>query len=174
MENDFLRQENRILRSKLGKRVPLTDKDRRILVKYGLRIRERLADVITIVKPETLLAWHRLLKKKKWTYDKKLNRPGRPRINKQTEDLVVKLAEENTWGYHRISGEMKKLRNGQSFIFDRRENSAHVCLPYAQNLHVYLKTTRPALRYQPTQQKRTKNNPILSRYPSKFPSLMPG
>ena len=48
LENDFLRQENRILRRKLGKRVPLTDKDRRILVKYGLRIRERLADVITM------------------------------------------------------------------------------------------------------------------------------
>ena len=56
LENDFLRQENRILRSKLGKRVPLTDKDRRVLVKYGLRIRERLADVISIVKPETILA----------------------------------------------------------------------------------------------------------------------
>ncbi len=46
-------------------------------------------------------------------------------------------------------------------------------IPYAQNLHVYLKTPRPALRYQPTQQKRTKNNTFLSRYPSKFPSLMP-
>ena len=56
LENDFLRQENRILRSKLGKRVPLTDKNRRVLVKYGLRIRERLADVISIVKPETILA----------------------------------------------------------------------------------------------------------------------
>ena len=45
LENDFLRQENRILRSKLGKRVPLTDKDRKVLVKYGLRIRERLAEL---------------------------------------------------------------------------------------------------------------------------------
>ena len=44
LENDFLRQENRILRSKLGKRVPLTDKDRKVLVKYGLRIRELLAE----------------------------------------------------------------------------------------------------------------------------------
>jgi putative transposase len=105
LENDFLRQENRILRSKLGKRVPLTDKDRRVLVKYGLRIRERLADVISIVKPETLLAWHRIIQKK-WTYSKKSNQPGRPQTNKQTEELVVKLAEENTWGYRRIEGEL--------------------------------------------------------------------
>jgi putative transposase len=107
-ENDYLRQENRILRSKLGTRVPLTDQERRLLVKYGLRIKSRLADVISIVKPETLLAWHRRMKKKKWTYGKSAS-SGRPRIDKQTEELVVKLAEENTWGYHRIAGEMKKL-----------------------------------------------------------------
>src|SRR5258706_7879356 len=35
-ENDFLRQENKILRGKLGKRVPLTEADRRTLVRYGL------------------------------------------------------------------------------------------------------------------------------------------
>ena len=45
-ENDFLRQENKILRSKLGKRVPLTEADRRTLVRCGLSIKERLADVI--------------------------------------------------------------------------------------------------------------------------------
>ena len=37
-ENDFLRQENKILRSKLGKRVPLTETDRRTLVRYGMPI----------------------------------------------------------------------------------------------------------------------------------------
>jgi len=41
LENDYLRQENQILRSKLGARVPLTEADRRILVKYGLRIKDR-------------------------------------------------------------------------------------------------------------------------------------
>jgi hypothetical protein len=41
LENDYLRQENRILRSKFGTRVPLTEADRRILVRYGLRIKDR-------------------------------------------------------------------------------------------------------------------------------------
>ncbi len=95
LENDYLRQENRILRSKLGKRVPLTDSDRKVLVKYGLRIREHLADVISIVKPETLLAWYRRMKKKKWTFDHTSGKKGRPRMSADTESLVVKIAEEN-------------------------------------------------------------------------------
>ena len=41
LENDYLLQENKILRRKLGSRVPLTEADRRVLVKYGLRIRDR-------------------------------------------------------------------------------------------------------------------------------------
>lgn len=58
-ENDFLHQENKILRSKLGRRVPLTEADRRTLVRYGPPIKGRLQDVISIVRPETLLAWNR-------------------------------------------------------------------------------------------------------------------
>ena len=69
LENDYLRQENKILRSKFGSRVPLTEADRRILVKYGLKIKARLADVISIAKPETLLAWNRRQKQKKWTFE---------------------------------------------------------------------------------------------------------
>ena len=46
-ENDFLRQENKILRSKLGKRIPLTDADHRTLVRFGLPIKARLAAIIS-------------------------------------------------------------------------------------------------------------------------------
>ena len=108
-EHDFLRQENRILRGKLGKRVPLTEMDRRILVRYGLSIRERLADVITIVRPETLLAWNRRMKRRKWMFDNTPKRPGRPSKAKETEELALRMAEENAWGYVRIAGELKKL-----------------------------------------------------------------
>ena len=106
LENDYLRQENRILRGKFGKRVPLTDSERRILVKYGLCIRHRLCDIMSIVTPETLLRWNRRMKRKKWTYDTTPKEPGRPPKGKETEDLVVKLADENGWGYLRIAGEM--------------------------------------------------------------------
>ena len=55
-ENDFLRQENKILRSRLCKRVALTQADRRTLVRCGMPGKDRLRDVISIVCPETLLA----------------------------------------------------------------------------------------------------------------------
>ncbi len=110
LQNDFLRQENRILRSKFGNRVPLTDADRRILVKYGLRIKDRLGEVISIVTPETLLAWNRRMKNEKWTFDNTPKKPGRPRKGEATEKLILRLAEENApWGYWRIAGELKKL-----------------------------------------------------------------
>ena len=60
--NDFLRQENKILRSKLCQRMPLTQAARRTLVRYGMPIKDRLWDVISIVCPETLLAWNRRMK----------------------------------------------------------------------------------------------------------------
>ena len=59
LENDYLRQENRILRSKLGRRVTLSESDRRTLVKYGLRIKDRPREIMAIATPETLLAWNR-------------------------------------------------------------------------------------------------------------------
>jgi putative transposase len=108
-ENDFLRRENKILRSKLGKRVPLTEADRRTLVRSGLCIKERLAEVLTIVRPETLLAWNRRMKRQKWTFDNSAKRPGRPSKAKATEELALRMAEENAWGYVRVTGELKKL-----------------------------------------------------------------
>ena len=110
LENDYLRQENKILRSKLGSRVPLTEADRRVLVKYGLRIRNRLGEVISIAKPETLLAWHRRQKQKKWTFHSQAKGSGRPPKSEETEGLIIRLAEENgSWGYKRLCGELKKL-----------------------------------------------------------------
>jgi transposase InsO family protein len=50
------------------------------------------------------------MKRKKWTFEhKKLKKPGRPKKPEQTKKLVIQLTEENTWGYRRIAGEMKKL-----------------------------------------------------------------
>src|SRR5664280_2427434 len=109
LENDYLRQENRILRSKLGRRVPLTESDRRTLVKYGLRIKDRLREIMAIATPETLLAWNRRQKKEKWTRHNQPKGPGRPRKQGDTESLVVKVAEETQWAYKHLAGELKKL-----------------------------------------------------------------
>ena len=62
-----------------------------------------------IVRPETLLRWHRELVRRKWTY-KRSGCPGRPPIEPEVRDLIVRLGTENPrWGYQRIRGELLKL-----------------------------------------------------------------
>jgi hypothetical protein len=62
-----------------------------------------------VVRPETLLRWHRELVKKKWT-DRRTGHPGRPPIEPEVRDLIVRLGRENPrWGYQRIRGELLKL-----------------------------------------------------------------
>ena len=108
---DYLREENRVLREQLGdKRLRLNDDQRRRLAAKAKGLgREILAEVATIVTPETLLAWHRRLIAQK--YDGTRNRrPGRPRTAGANEAFVVRMAEDNRdWGYRRIQGALSNL-----------------------------------------------------------------
>jgi hypothetical protein len=66
-----------------------------------------VADVATIVTPDTILRWHRQLIARKWTLAPK--RLGRPGVMQEIRRPVVRMAEENpTWGYTRIRGALKK------------------------------------------------------------------
>jgi hypothetical protein len=108
---DYLREENRVLKEQLGgRRLRLNDDQRRRLAsKAKLLGRRLLAQVATIVTPETLLAWHRKLIARK--YDGTAHRtPGRSRTAGEIEALVVRMAEQNRdWGYRRIEGALINL-----------------------------------------------------------------
>jgi putative transposase len=62
---------------------------------------------IFLVKPETILRWHRRFVADHWTYP---HRPGRPTTIAATRQLILRFARENpTWGYRRIHGELAQL-----------------------------------------------------------------
>ena len=108
---EYLREENRVLREQLGeRRLRLTDNQRRRLAAKAKGLgRKLLAEVATIVTPETLLRWHQRLIAAKYDGSGKRG-PGRPRTAAEIEQLVVQMAEENRdWGYRRIQGALSNL-----------------------------------------------------------------
>ena len=69
-----------------------------------------LAEVATIVKSDTILAWHRKLSAQKYDGSQQRQSPGRPKIDQELEALIVRIAEENrSWGYDRIVGALANL-----------------------------------------------------------------
>src|SRR5918996_223345 len=108
---EYLREENRVLREQLGeRRLRLTDDQRRRLAAKAKGLgRKLLAEVATIVTPETLLRWHQRLIAQKYDGSGKRG-PGRPRTAADIEQLVGQMAEENrNWGYRRIQGALSNL-----------------------------------------------------------------
>ncbi len=99
------------LLKKLGKkRLLLDDDQRRLLAVKGHAIgRKALLELTTIVTPDTILRWHRMLVARKFDSSDK-RKPGRPRIRQEIVDAIVRFATENpTWGYDRIQGALKNV-----------------------------------------------------------------
>lgn len=101
---EYLKVENQILRSKLGRRVTVTQDERQRLIKFGLALGPDIKRFIRIVHYSTFRKWVTNPKPSKST-----SRRGRPKTARDIRDLVLQLARENHWGYTRILGELKKL-----------------------------------------------------------------
>jgi putative transposase len=106
VENAVLRHQLAVLRRKV-KRPRLRRRDKVLLAAASrLLPRERWSSFL--VRPRTLVRWHRALVRRKWTY--RHRRPGRPPIDPEVRELVLRLGRENPrWGCVRIQGELRKL-----------------------------------------------------------------
>ncbi len=103
----YLKEENRILRGKLPKRITVTPRERHRLVKFGRAVGSAIGELITIVSPRTFARW--LSGEAGGKKADKGRPPGRPKTLEDVRALVLRLARETGWGYTRILGELKKL-----------------------------------------------------------------
>jgi len=105
-QSQYLKVENEILRSKLPGRVHVTARERQRLLRFARPLGKAIASVVTIVSPRTFLRW---LNAPTASAKPKATGPGRPKTEDELRELVLKMARENSWGYSRIHGELKKL-----------------------------------------------------------------
>jgi transposase InsO family protein len=107
-ENATLRHQLVVLRRKVKGRAHLTNNDRWFLVQM-YRWFPLILEVVTIVRPETLVHWHRAGFRRFWRW-KSNSRGGRPRIEIELRALIRQISTENQlWGAPRIHGELLKL-----------------------------------------------------------------
>jgi putative transposase len=111
----LLRRQLEMVERVLEKPLRASRTEKLILAEPGVKLKARtgqtarqLCGVIRIVQPETVFRWHREMVRRKWTYNQQ-GRGGRPRTDRELEQLVVRLARENGWGNGKLEGELLKL-----------------------------------------------------------------
>src|SRR5262249_33424138 len=111
LRNEYLAAENRILKAQLRGRLRLSDTDRATLGEIGHRLgRRALREVSNAAQPDTIPRWYRRLVARKFHGSKSRRSPGRPRVDRRIEQLIVRMAKENScWGYDRIVGALANL-----------------------------------------------------------------
>jgi hypothetical protein len=132
LRNEYLAAENRILRGQIQGRLLLSEGEKATLAEIAQRLgRKALQDVAATAKPDTILGWYRKLIANKFDGSKFRRSVGRPKVDQETECLVVQMARENpSWGYDRIVGALGKSR--PSSIRFRRWATSSVVMAFLQ------------------------------------------
>ena len=106
LENLILRHEVAILRRQVKR--PVYRMHDRALLAAASRMLPRECWSVFLVRPETIMHWHRRLVAHKWTRSHR--RPGRPALDPDIRRLILRMAKEDPrWGYVRIKGELQGL-----------------------------------------------------------------
>jgi transposase InsO family protein len=108
LENLALRQQVAVL--KRERRRPWLQTLDRLFWVILSRLWRRWRDALVIVKPETVIGWHRQGFRAFWTWKSRRGKPGRPPVPKAFRILIRRMCRENPlWGAPRIHGELMKL-----------------------------------------------------------------
>ena len=103
-----LRHQLNVLRRSTPKRPALKALDRLIFMLL-YRLTPTVLDAVTIVRPETIVRWHRAGFRTFWRW-KSRRRPGRPKVPLEVRQLIREMSLANPlWGAPRIHGELLKL-----------------------------------------------------------------
>ena len=107
-ENLVLRQQVNVLRRRTPKRPQLNNTDRFLFV-WLYRWFSSILEVVAIVRPETVIRWHRAGFRAYWRWRSR-NRVGRPKVSAELRTLIGEMSRANAlWGAPRIHGELLKL-----------------------------------------------------------------
>jgi putative transposase len=108
LENLALRHQLCVLRRSV-KRPKLSAPDRLVWT-WLCEVWSDWRSALVIVKPETVIAWHRKSFRLFWTWRVRRGQRGRPAVSKEVRELIRKMSRDNPlWGAPRIHGELLKL-----------------------------------------------------------------
>ena len=104
-----LRHQLKVLRRQVKAKPRYRTADRAFLAALS-RVLPRARWKAFLVKPETLLRWHREASRRRWRRWRARRRGGRPPLPEETVELIIRLGRENrSWGSVRVQGELAKL-----------------------------------------------------------------
>ena len=120
LENLALRQQLAIFKQKRPRpRIAPGDRFFWVLLR---RVWRNWANALIVVKPETVVGWQRQAFKLFWRWISRAKKAGRPRIPREVQALIRRMARENGWGAPRIHGELLKL----GLVIDERTVSRYL------------------------------------------------